>query len=219
MKREWDNGWQGGKFSATPLQRKAMLTFNGRRTHLFGTSEALGLQPLPGWGMTSGECVVTWHKDTWKLEDHGHFSIRTPRWIRGTSVRHSVEFYWTLLDIVAHLPAHLFKFFQQRANTVALREMSKHIEQLQVWKEPDETDLAMDANRDMRLAKNVDLMRRSLVGTGMHLIIPPAGTEGDRKIDLRASTATRVGPGVMFGHHSGLDHVGFKNHHLSVVKE
>lgn len=227
MRREWDNGWQGGKFSATLNQRRYMQVSNAKHTKLYGVSEALGMKPIDGWGMAGGECVSTWDKDKWTRKDHGHFSIATPRWIRGTSIRREVTFYWvllenkdgwTLLDIRAHLPAHLFKFMQQRANTVALREMGKHIDQLQVWKKPDETDLAMDANRDMRLQKNINLMRTSLWGTGMHLIIPPSGTEGDRKIDLRASTAGDHGPGQMFGRYPGFDHEGWKNHQISQVK-
>lgn len=222
--REWENGWQGGRFDANRPQRHSMLTLNGRKTPLFGVSEAYGLHPLEGWGMAGGECVSTWDKKVWRLKHHGVVHMPTARWIRGTSVRHTVELYyalmenvddWTLLDLRQHLPAHLPNIFQARANTSALNQLDRHILRLQELLDPDETDYAADVNRDMRLQKNRDLMRRSLAGTGMELILPPRGTHGDRKIDVRASTCDRHGPGVMFGKRPGYDHVGFKNHQES----
>lgn len=225
MTRKWENGWQGGRFDATASERRHMLTENAKKTPLFGGSEGIGLDPIKGWDRTPGECYDTWDTKVWRLVRHKVISVSTPTWWRGRSRRKTVEFYvslfenieggWTLMSVRAHLPAHLFKFFAQRANKRALRQLGSLIIRLQREWNPDETDLAMDINRDMELAKNRILLRESLKGTGLVMILPPGNTHGSKKIDVCASTADEHGPGVMFAWYAGFDHRGWKNGHTS----
>jgi hypothetical protein len=202
-----------------------MLRKNAQRCSKFGISEAVNRQPLHGWAMEGDECVTTWDTKVWRLVDAVTIALPTPTWRRGTARRSSVRLEavklehidggWTLADITAHLPAHLAKVFQQRANREALRKMGPAIIRLQAQWQPDETELAMDANRDMRLKRNRRLVRKALEGTGMKLVIPPEGTHGKRKIDVRASTSDHHGKGRMFRMRPGFDHRGWKNTHVS----
>jgi hypothetical protein len=221
MKRHWSSGWQGGRFDANAAERFTMLSENARLCGVFGVSEALDTNPIKGWGMSRGECAATWDSTVWKLKDHGVVHVNTNKWKRGTSWRRTVDFYWTLLEhkdgwtllvVYAHLPAHLYLPWQRLANSKALRDLSAVIKALRVQTGADEVDLAMDANRDMRRATNIKLMKKSLRTTGLRLVVPPEATHGKKaKIDLRATTADTVGAGRMFRWHSGYDHRGFRN--------
>lgn len=214
----WNDAHQSGKFKATTLQRHRMTDAISRRTRIFGTTEARGLIPPVKWRGTGGESKVVADMRVWTLVDSGVVSLSTNRWFRGRSPRKTVDLEWslyrhndsgeTLLRLVAHLPAHLYLWWQRRANSLAVRKLSGVVSRLQKRLKPDHTDLSMDLNRDLRLHKNVALVRQSLQGTGMHLVIPPKGTHGDRKIDMIASTG-HAQTVQMLPHFPGHDHRGF----------
>jgi hypothetical protein len=222
--RRWSAGWQGGRFDATTAEWYAMLSRNAKRCSKLGVSEAVDRGPLQGWDMAGGECATTWNTKVWTKNKSTTIILDTPTWRRGTARRSGVQLEvvlldhkdgWDLMDITTHLPAHLYKIFQQRANRAALRKMGPAIAELQRKWQPDETELAMDANRDMRLKRNRRLVREALKGTGMKLVVPPEGTHGKRKIDVRASTSDHHGKGRMFRMRPGFDHRGWKNTHAS----
>jgi hypothetical protein len=214
----WDDGHQGGRFDAKVLQRERMLRDNLSKVAVLGVTEAVGLPNISGHKKVGHECKVYYNTTLWKLKDSGVLVLNTNRWVRGKSARRSVEVQWvllentsgwTLLRFIGHLPAHLYLLWQKRANTKALRQLGPGIKKLAKKLNPTEIDLSLDLNRDLRLEKNVTLVKKSLEGTGLHLIVPPKGTLKKRKIDMLASTATNRGPVKMFEKHPGYDHTGY----------
>jgi hypothetical protein len=213
----WNAGHQGGRFTALPLQQQLMLKGNRKRCSVFGVTEGIGLPRIEGFGRRGHECKFYFDKQVWDYRDHDVESVKTNRWVRGTSARTTVEFeyiilehqiqQWKLLRVEGHLPAHLFIPAQRRANEAALHHLGEIIREFQDEFQPDETDLGLDLNRDLRLDRNVKLVERSLKGTGVKVIMPPHGTFKARKIDLLGSTAD--GNPHMLPSWKGYDHTGY----------
>lgn len=220
--RVWTDGHQGGRYDADTAHRLKMLKKNASLTEVFGVTEAKGLPKIDGYGKSGRECKTYFDLRSWKRKEHDIVEINTSKWVRGTSRRNTVDLEWTFLDqiiaqwtlmrLIGHFPAHLFLAYQKRANTQALRKLGDEIKKLQDEYQPDEFDLSLDLNRDLRLEKNRDLVEQSLKGTGLHIILPPHGTYKKREIDLLASTAKHRGPVHMFPDYNQFDHTGYYSH-------
>lgn len=214
-----EDAWQGGRFDATRAERAvAVRRIIASGCTVAGMSEAKDLRVPAGWEMHGDESRVFFDTSVWTPRRAGTIVIRTGNWRRGASERDTVEFPWVplvhprskvrLLRAVGHFPAHLTDPDQKAANTTALKALPERIAALMASTGADECSLSMDLNRDLRLKRNQDLVRRSFKGTGLHLVIPPKGTYGQRKIDCFLVT-TGLYVRHMLAPAKGFDHQGW----------
>ena len=210
---------QSGRFDATEAEAGTMLTRARTVATVGACTEAMKLHAPEGWDRAGRESAVFWDTTAWELLDHGVESIPTPPWKRGTSTRTSVEITWallghkktgkTMLRLVGHLPAHLFRPSQRRANLAALSGLRGLIRVLQHEQAPDHTAASFDLNRDLRFKRTRKLVNQSLHGTGLALVVPPKGTHRLRKIDGYLTTCP-LAVAEMLPRFSGFDHRGFR---------
>jgi hypothetical protein len=213
-----EDGWQGGRYDATAVQRRAAVAQMTRWCTVGAMSEAEDISAPEGWNASGQECKVLWDTEEWRKVESGVAHIRTPRWKRGTSERDEVLLTWVLLKhkrtgvlllrVASHLPAHLADPHQKAANAAALKQLGKIVSTLAGKTGADEVSVTLDLNRDLRLKRNQDLVRRYLRGTGLHLVVPPRGTFGQRKIDCFI-VSTGLYTRHMFEPRKGFDHQGW----------
>jgi hypothetical protein len=153
-------------------------------------TEGMGVKPARGWGMRGRETRQYWNKNKWDFHEVLHCFIDTPTWVRGTREMRHVPLELVLLshDEVSlllgggHLPAHLSKASQRVANEVALAGLKSAVLPLIKEYQPTVTTLFFDVNRDLRLEKNRELLKKSVRGTGLKLVALPKPDLGGRKI-------------------------------------
>ena len=208
---------QSGRFDATTSRRTTLGHVIEDAASVALLTEGVGFQLIDGWLSSGNETKVLWRDTSWEMKDQGVVSIRTPPWKRGNDERTSVEITWALLRHKrrgttlfrggGHLPAHLFKPKQRIANRAALDGLKAAVWPIVEPFEPDHVTLSFDFNRDLRLALQRRLIRRSVDGTGLRLVVPPEGTHFMRKIDGLLTTG-RARECSMLEDSAGFDHRG-----------
>lgn len=184
---------QSGRFDVTTVEAKLMVRSLAEEATVGVVTEAKDLHFAGSWRSVGDETKIAWDDTVWELLDHGVEAVPTPDWKRGTSRRKSVEIAWallrhrktglTLLRLGGHLPAHLFNRAQLAANQAALDALGPLVLRLQAEHSPDITTASFDFNRDMRRRAARRIVREAVKDTGLHLVVPPEGTRGRRKID------------------------------------
>lgn len=208
---------QSGRFDATQPERFVMLARLADAADVGLDTEAVGLDMIPGWASRGRETKVLWDDSTWQHQAHDTEEVPTPEWQRGTSRRKSVEIAWALLRhrktgvmllrLGGHLPAHLFNRAQLAANQAALDALGPLVLRLQAEHSPDVTTASFDFNRDMRRSAARRIVREAVKDTGLHLVVPPEGTRGRRKIDAFLTDGP-LATADMLPRSKGFDHRG-----------
>lgn len=206
---------QSGRFDATNARRLNLFTEIDDAGSVGLVTEGIGLNLPPSWVSFGTETKVVWRDRSWERMEHGVESIPTPTWKRGTSSRTSVEVTWALLrhkkrDLRllrggGHLPAHLSASSQGAANRAALNGLKAAIWPIVQRLEHDQVTLSFDFNRNLRSPLQRRIVQGSVPGTGLHLVVPPKGTHGLRKIDAFLTTGespecTMLDPSAGFDH-------------------
>jgi hypothetical protein len=212
---------QSGRFDATDAEEGRMLGDLDKAANIGLITEAKAItdDDLPeGWDCEGDETKVVWDAAKWDLVTFAIRSIPTPTWKRGASKRDTVDITvcqmmhaktdLTLLRLGGHLPAHLFHKAQLAANKAALDALGPLVQSLQAAHSPDVTTASFDLNRDMRRRSQRRIVREAFAGTGLHLVVPPKGTRGLRKIDALLTTAP-LATAEMLPKAAGFDHRGF----------
>jgi hypothetical protein len=210
---------QSGRFDATTSRRLAVGSVIEDAASVGLLTEGVGFALVPGWLSSGNETRVLWQDTTWAMKEHGLESIPTPPWKRGTARRTSVEIEWALLqhkkrDVTlfrggGHLPAHLFVPSQRVANRAALDGLRHAIWPVVERLQPDHVTLSFDFNRDLRFARQRGIVQQSVRDTGLHLVVPPAGTRLMRKIDAFLTTGGSP-ECTMLERSAGFDHRGVR---------
>lgn len=213
-----EDGWQGGRFDATAIQNRAAVNQIARTCTIGAMSEAVNISAPDDWMARGRECKVLWNNTVWRQSENGVLSLPTPEWVRGTRKTDSVDLTWVLVThrrrkvklarVAGHFPAHLVDRQQKAAHDAALKQLGKTLEALYRKTGADELSCSLDLNLDLRLQRNRDKVERVLRGTGLHLVVPPRGTYGQRKIDcfiVSSGLYTRH----MFDKRKGFDHQGW----------
>lgn len=216
------DAWWAGLYSATDKQDERVLEEIATQTTIGAISEAKGVPMLPDWESVGCDVKIIFMPQHWRLIEHGAQHIATVDWKRGNSPRDEVLWNWAflrnthtnlkVLRIATHLPAHLFRLNQRRANQMALDDLERVMVPVQEAYKPDLTNLSMDANRDVRLDRNKKIIKQAIKPLGLKLVIPPEGTEKRRKIDV-FGTDGNVTEIAMFDDMPGRDHMGI---HMTV---
>lgn len=178
---------QSGRYDAVPRQRLAMNHQIAQTAHLAVITEYQGLKWLiHGWGEHGTESRIVWDQSFWKPRAHGHVSIPTVDWKRGTSKRSSLDIPWVFLEAVdfdltmlrggGHTPAHLSDPAQARANEQVLQGLAQKFRPIIGDHHPDQVSLSFDFNRKLTLARNADLINHAAKPLGLHLLVPPGTT-------------------------------------------
>ena len=207
---------QSGRFDASAAQATVMLGGLAKAANVGVVTEAKRIEAPSAWGRAGDETKVLWDAAKWKAEAHGTEVIPTPTWKRGTGVRTSVEITWALLRHSSgllllrgggHLPAHLYRPSQKRANQAALDALADVLEPLLTAHKPNVATFSFDFNRDLRSSKQRQIIREAVTGTGLALVVPPKGTHGFRKIDGFLTTGG-LPRAEMLPKRKGFDHRG-----------
>ena len=166
-------------------------------------TEAVGMRMLPGWGSVGNETRVVYEEAKWERVAGGVESVSTPAWKRGRSARKTVEYTWavlrhkragvTLLRIGAHLPAHLYRPSQARANKTALKALGPFVNRLAAEHDPDFITVSADFNRNLTRPATKKLITEAVHGTGLRLHVPPKPTLRSRTIDGYLTTGPLAG--------------------------
>jgi len=216
---------QSGRFDATAAQQAAMLAQLTARCSVAVVTEAarLRVDDLPEtWRQVGTETEVLWDRDQWRSPNFGVLEIPTPPWIRGNTHESSVKITWaglaskatpsfTLLRGGGHLPAHLFRPAQKRANDAALAGLAAALAPVIAQVQPDEVTLSFDFNRPLTSTTQRRLIEAAVaplhIQRGLRLVAPPKATRGLRVIDGFLTTA-RLHDVAMLARMPGLDHRG-----------
>jgi len=213
---------QSGRFNATAAQQAAMLAQLTRTSSVAVVTEAGSITSdnIPiGWVRTGDETKVLWDHDKWKHlgGDNGTLTIETPPWKRGKRRESSVKITWASLEdrttgLVllrggGHLPAHLFRPAQKRANDAALAGLAAALAPVIAQLQPDEVTLSFDFNRPLTSATQRRLIEAAVAPLGLRLVAPPKATRGLRVIDGFLTTA-RLHDVGMLARMPGFDHRG-----------
>jgi hypothetical protein len=208
---------QSGRFDTTIPRRLNLFAQIDDAGSVGLVTEGIGLRLPDDWRSSGLETKVVWRDRSWERMEHGIESIPTPDWMRGTSVRNSVEVTWALLrhkkrDVRllrggGHLPAHLSKPDQLAANRAALDGLKATIWPIVQDLDPDQVTLSFDFNRDLRRPSQRRIVQGSVGGTGLQLVVPPKGTRLKRKIDAFLTTGESP-ECTMLDRSAGFDHRG-----------
>lgn len=211
---------QSGKFNANPAQRTAMLAQIVRTCDIAALTEQAGLPfPVKNWMDTGDETKIAWNHAVWRLYGHGVVPIPTVRYKRGTDYRTSVPLVYAvvehrvsgllLLRFAGHPPAHRYIHANAVANRQFLDGLEPALTPLIHQFKPDETTGSCDFNRHLGLARNEELVHKSVEHLGLHVLVPPKATHGAIfKIDGFMTDA----PGglSMLDRKKGYDHRGIR---------
>lgn len=208
---------QSGHVTASAAQQAATGEEIARHSDVAGLTEALRAVAPAGWGMVGHECKILFDEALWDLTGHGTVSIPTPPWKRGKSRRTSVEIEWAkltapgsgfvLLRPIWHLPAHLFRTAQRRANAAALDGFAAALGPVVAKTQPDEVTGSGDNNLPLTSARTAARITDAVAPLGLRLVVPPKATRGLRTIDGFLTTA-RLHDVGMLAREPGFDHRG-----------
>lgn len=218
-----DTFHQSGKFNAKIPQKALMLDHAFAQSQSGVVTEGVGLDipsRFKNWHMVGHETKVFWSDLRFKEIDHEQLVVRTPDWKRGTLDKDSVEFMYAcledkqhglrLLRVGGHLPAHLYKPSQRRANIAALHGLEPALRPLIGDLKPDKIIISCDFNRELRLKKNRELIEHAVHGLGLRLIVPPKATHG--RLHVIDGALADYGHASMLDWVNGYDHRGFVVH-------
>lgn len=213
---------QSGRYDATVAQKHHMVDEVVAQCSVAVITEAVGWQLARStWSEVGHETKVIWSDSRWRRQDAGHPQIHTGEWVRGTDHRDYVEIQWallqhretghTLLRAGGHLPAHLYRPAQSRANLAGLRGIPDVLGPVIGDHKPDKVIVSLDFNRELTLKRNHYLIQHAVRGANVPLkvIAPPKGTFGLRKID---GYLTDNGYVTMLDRLPGFDHRGMVLH-------
>jgi hypothetical protein len=153
-----------------------------------------------------------------------------PPWKRGNSPETTVEIEWALLKhretglrllrFGGHLPAHLFRPTQRKANAAALAGLADALAPVIAATKPDEVTGSFDFNRPLTSTRHAKLITDAVAPLGLRLVVPPKATLGLRTIDGFVTNARCVpvdGATGMLPRQPGFDHRGCRMHTCACV--
>jgi hypothetical protein len=125
-----------------------------------------------------------------------------------------------LLRFGGHLPAHLFRPTQRKANAAALAGLADALAPVIAATKPDEVTGSFDFNRPLTSTRHAKLITDAVAPLGLRLVVPPKATLGLRTIDGFVTNARCVpvdGATGMLPRQPGFDHRGCRMHTCACV--
>jgi hypothetical protein len=213
-------GGQGGHFSAPDKRDRQMTNQMKSVCSNFVLTEGMGVSAPSGWKVRGVETRQYWSTKVWDFHEKFTLEIDTPNWVRGTRAMSHVPLELVLLthDEISllvgggHLPAHLTKASQRAANEAALAGLKNAVLPLMKEYRPTVTTLFFDVNRDLKLDKNLALLKRSVRGSGLKVIKLPKPDLGGRFISCFMTTGVKPKAEMVdrikfYDHRGGVLHV------------